>query len=117
MADETQPFVAALTLLDDQLDGLEAALEPLFASSLEETLGRLDTPLDRAKLNVLIGYLMHDLVWSTSTSLGSEFFALLLRSLTLVRSTCCDADTRLVYLRAKGIDPAKHPVTLELVRR
>ena len=33
-------------------------------AALEETLGRLDTPLDRAKLNVLIGYLMHDLVWS-----------------------------------------------------
>lgn len=53
--DDTAAFVDALTLLDRELDGLDEALAPLLSSTLEDTLGKLDQPLDRAKLNVLIG--------------------------------------------------------------
>lgn len=61
MADPT-PSVEALKA---SLDPLEAALAPLLARPLDDTLRGLE-PLQQAKLLVMLGYLTHDLSWSTS---------------------------------------------------
>jgi exosome complex protein LRP1 len=62
MADIAGPS-AAVAQVSDALDSLEDILEPLLQAPLNDTLGRLDN-LQKAKLQVLLGYVIHDLVWS-----------------------------------------------------
>lgn len=51
--------------LNDALDGLEESLEPLLAKPMSETLTGMTAALDQAKLNVLVPYMVHDLIFST----------------------------------------------------
>lgn len=51
--------------LSDSLDELEAKLEPLLSIPLQENLSSLEK-LQQAKLNVLLPYLINDLIFSTS---------------------------------------------------
>lgn len=55
-----------LSKLTDAFDELEDALEPLLSKPLAETATGLPGPLDRAKLNALVPYMVHDLLFSTS---------------------------------------------------
>ncbi len=52
-----------LSTLNTSLDDLEAKLAPLFAHPLSETLVRLE-PIQQAKLQVAIPYVVYDLVFS-----------------------------------------------------
>lgn len=61
----------ALESLSTSLSVLEAALVPFLATPLEETLAQNDgEPLQKAKLQVMVGYVVHDLIWSESTAPG-----------------------------------------------
>jgi len=62
MATSTKKLVAKANAVSSALDELEAKLEPLLAQPLSETLGSLDT-LQQAKLNVLLPYLINDLIF------------------------------------------------------
>ncbi|TFY73680.1 hypothetical protein EWM64_g10331 [Hericium alpestre] len=62
MADETAKLKAKLANLNNSLDGLEEALEPLLSQSLPETVVNLET-IQQAKLQVAIPYLVYDLVF------------------------------------------------------
>ncbi|KAF9512777.1 hypothetical protein BS47DRAFT_1297226 [Hydnum rufescens UP504] len=72
-----------LTSLSASLDNLEEVLEPLIAKTLSQNTETLKT-IDKAKLQVLVAYVIQDLV--------------------------------LIYLKTRGLDPAKHAVTEELNR-
>ena len=64
-ADESIALAETLTELNSSLSGLESTfINPLLASSLKETLAGLGGELDRAKMEVGMGYLICDLVWS-----------------------------------------------------
>ncbi|KAL7414573.1 hypothetical protein BDY24DRAFT_414288 [Mrakia frigida] len=63
-ADESIALAETLTSLNSSLSGLESTfINPLLASSLKETLAGLAGELDRAKMEVGMGYLICDLVW------------------------------------------------------
>lgn len=65
--DDTEALELAKTLthLNESLSHLEADfITPLLAQSLADTLLTLPGELDKAKLNVGLGYVIHDLVWS-----------------------------------------------------
>lgn len=53
--------------IEDDLDTLEEILEPLFSHPLDETLDGLSL-INRAKLQTLIPYVVHDLIICTSAS-------------------------------------------------
>ncbi|KAF9504962.1 hypothetical protein BS47DRAFT_597816 [Hydnum rufescens UP504] len=72
-----------LTSFSASLDNLEEVLEPLIAKTLSQNTETLET-IDKAKLQVLVAYVIQDLV--------------------------------LIYLKTRGLDPAKHAVTEELNR-
>lgn len=104
-----------LSKLHDSLDKLEGELEPLLAQPLAESLVVLDT-IQQAKLQVVIPYVVYDLVFGVlfswmSHPVTNELIAYAFRViLSLVRTT------ELVYLKTRGIDPTTHPVVTELVR-
>ena len=52
----------SLISIEKSLDGLEEVLGPLFEHNLSETLSQLD-PLKKAKLQVLLPYVVNDLVF------------------------------------------------------
>lgn len=55
----------ALDSLSSSLTVLEFALAPVLATPLEEHLAQNDAePLQKAKLQVMAGYVVHDLIWS-----------------------------------------------------
>jgi exosome complex protein LRP1 len=62
MATDTTKYRSKLAKLDKSLDELESQLEPLFAQSLPESLLALDT-IQQAKLQVIIPYVVYDLVF------------------------------------------------------
>jgi hypothetical protein len=62
MADSAGPS-AAVSQISTSLDTLDDVLEPLLAAPFNETLARLDN-LQKAKIQVLLGYVIHDLMWS-----------------------------------------------------
>jgi exosome complex protein LRP1 len=62
MADMEAPS-AAVGQISSALDTLDDVLGPLLAAPFNETLARLDN-LQKAKLQVLLGYVIHDLMWS-----------------------------------------------------
>lgn len=53
---------AALHALAGTLDRLEAAVAPLLAQPLNDTLNDL-APLERAKMDILVAYAINNLVW------------------------------------------------------
>jgi exosome complex protein LRP1 len=53
-----------VTDLASALTSLEAALDPLLASTYEEVSNPTLDPLQKAKLDVIVGYVVHDLIWS-----------------------------------------------------
>lgn len=53
---------AALAALTGTMDDLEAAVAPLLARPLNDTMADLG-PLERAKMDVLVAYAINNLVW------------------------------------------------------
>ena len=64
MSTDTTTIRSKLAKLDASLDELESKLEPFLAQSLPETLLALDT-IQQAKLQVIIPYVVYDLVFGT----------------------------------------------------
>ena len=60
-----------LEQLSSSLDQLEHVLEPLLEKPWNETLQGLDV-LQRAKLNVLLAYVVHDLAWGAGKTPGPK---------------------------------------------
>jgi len=71
MSTDTSKIRSKLAKLDKSLDQLESHLEPLLAQSLPETLLALDT-LQQAKLQVVIPYVVYDLVFVYLKSRGID---------------------------------------------
>ena len=63
MGDSSEKLLAKLASLNDSLDDLEEKLEPLLAQTLPEYLLPLET-MQQVKLNVVLPYLVYDLVFS-----------------------------------------------------
>lgn len=100
MASETAKAKAQLSKLSTSLEELEEILEPLFAQSLPESLLALE-PIQQAKLQTVIPYLVYDLNFSASCSPCTR--------------KLLDPSDLLVLLKTQGIDPKTHPVVPELV--
>ncbi|KAK4055469.1 hypothetical protein OIV83_000015 [Microbotryomycetes sp. JL201] len=62
MASESDETFQTLDELSTSLTSLEQALEPLMATSFEELSKSLE-PLQRARLDVMTSYMVHDLIW------------------------------------------------------
>jgi exosome complex protein LRP1 len=95
---ETLKLKSQLTNLGASLEELEDVLEPLFGQSLPESLVSLD-PIQQAKLQTVIPYVLYDLVFSMRPSPG-------FRHSVHISSA---------YLKLKGIDPRTHLIVSELV--
>lgn len=54
----------SISAIEDSLDDLERTLTPLFELGLHETAAKLDA-LQRAKLQVVLPYVVHNLVLCT----------------------------------------------------
>jgi exosome complex protein LRP1 len=63
MANETNRLKAKLATLSESLDVIEGQLEPLLAHTLPETTVGLET-MQQAKLQVVLPYLVYDLMFS-----------------------------------------------------
>lgn len=50
--------------LETQLEALESSLQPLFATKSLDDYARTLQPMQEAKLDNMIAYLIHDLSWS-----------------------------------------------------
>ena len=70
MASDTDKVRARLDTLINSLDDLETHLEPLLAQTLPETVVGLDTPIQQAKLQVAIPYIVYDLIFSALPTSG-----------------------------------------------
>jgi exosome complex protein LRP1 len=68
MAASTSKVSAKISALDLSLDELETKLESLFAQTLPESVVGLEK-IQKAKLQVVIPYLVYDLIFSASTFL------------------------------------------------
>jgi hypothetical protein len=73
MATGTDKAKAKLAALTSSFDDLEALLEPLFSQTLPETLVGLE-PLQQAKLQTVLPYLVYDLIFSASNSQKLPFY-------------------------------------------
>lgn len=96
----TKKLLSKANVLSSSLDELEAKLEPILSHSLQENIDSLEK-LQQAKLNVLLPYLINDLIFS---AYGVSNLAL-------------SSNILLVYLKTRGVDPKTHPVVAELVRK
>lgn len=65
MASQTEKAKAKLSILASNLDDLETQLEPLFVQTLPESILGLE-PIQQAKLQTVLPYLVYDLVFSAS---------------------------------------------------
>lgn len=65
MSADANRIRARLDTLGDSLDDLEAIIEPLLAQTLPETVVGLET-IQQAKLQVVLPYLVYDLIFSAS---------------------------------------------------
>ena len=70
MSDDTRKVRRKLATLTNSLDDLETRLASLLSQSLPELILSLDT-IQQAKLQVVISYLVYDLVFGPSTKLPS----------------------------------------------
>lgn len=68
MTTSTEPSDILLTL-NSSLDLLESSLQPLLSTPLQSLLDSSD-PLHQAKLQVMVAYIVHDLIWSKLISPG-----------------------------------------------
>jgi hypothetical protein len=69
---EAIALASTLTSLNTSLSQLELDfIQPLLAQTLADTLASLPGELDKAKLQVGLGYVIHDLVWSKCLFLRS----------------------------------------------
>ncbi|KAF8595683.1 hypothetical protein BDV93DRAFT_528507 [Ceratobasidium sp. AG-I] len=59
----TEPFTEKIDDLVSSIDELEEVLGPLLETSLSKLTSQLSAPLDRAKLQVWLSYVLNDLVW------------------------------------------------------
>jgi len=66
MTTQTDKAKTKLATLSSSFDDLEALLDPLFAQTLPETIVGLE-PLQQAKLQTVLPYLVYDLVFSVSS--------------------------------------------------
>ena len=64
MTVETSKIKSKLAALSASFDDLEAHLEPLFSQAFPETIIALE-PLQQAKLQTLVPYLVYDLIFSS----------------------------------------------------
>ncbi|KAF7337689.1 Nuclear nucleic acid-binding protein C1D [Mycena sanguinolenta] len=71
MTTETTKLKARLASLTASLDGLESSLAPLFAQTLPETTLAL-APIEQAKLQTLLPYIVYDLVFIYLKSKGID---------------------------------------------
>jgi exosome complex protein LRP1 len=99
MTTETAKLKLRLAALASSVNDLEELLDPLFAQSLPESIMALE-PMQQAKLQTALPYLVYDLIFSMSSS----------------NSSCYFLHASPVYLKARGMDPRSHPVVSELVR-
>lgn len=103
-----------LATLSSTLSTLESSLEPLLATPFETLCSATNQdgseldPLLKARLEILTGYVVHDLIWSESLLA----FACEENERELTR-----LHTSVVYCRTAGVDPNSHPVLAELVSR
>lgn len=95
---ESSDLVHLTGLLDDTIDGLEEALEPLLQGSLSDIAGKLPL-LDKAQFYVLVTYAIESILFCMSTE-TNEILILI-----------CVA-----YLRLNGVNSREHPVFRELSR-
>lgn len=63
MSKSLEKLQSKLLATNDALDELEDALEPLLARPLAETLSELDNA-QKAQMNVLLPYIVYDLIFS-----------------------------------------------------
>ena len=59
---ETTDLVPMIELLDDNIDDLEEALEPLMKAALSDSAGKLPV-LDKAQLYVLVTYAIESILF------------------------------------------------------
>lgn len=60
----SEPFAEKVDDLVSSIDDLEDVLGPLFETPLSRLTTQLTAPLDRAKLQAWLSYVLNDLVWS-----------------------------------------------------
>lgn len=68
---------AVVTSLSAALTRLEAAFEPLANTNLKDILNNDEAdmqmdPIEQARTQILTAYLVHDLIWSKSTTSGLQ---------------------------------------------
>jgi hypothetical protein len=61
-------LVETLTTLSSQIDTLSDSLAPLLKVPFQELISQQDEPLVKAKLDVLVSYALHDLIWGKQAS-------------------------------------------------
>jgi len=69
MTSHTERAKTKLANLSSSFDDLEAMLEPLFAQTLPESVVALE-PIQQAKLQTVLPYLVYDLIFSMSALLA-----------------------------------------------
>jgi exosome complex protein LRP1 len=97
MSEEADP-AATLAALRSSLTSVEETLGPLLEKKWNDTTASLST-MDRAKMDILVSYAINDLIWG--------------KLLNLLQMRSCANGS--VYLKMKGVDPATHEVSAELV--
>jgi len=70
-ASERKEAAVALTIMKASLEDLKAALAPTLGRLLDETLEPFDL-LQKAKMNVLLSYITHNLVWVYLRATGTD---------------------------------------------
>lgn len=95
---EIVDLVPLIELLDDNIDDLEEALEPLLKSALLDTAGKLPL-LEKAQLYVLVTYTIESVLFCKSAETRK-----------------CLRLTVTAYLRLNGVNSKEHPVFRELTR-
>ncbi len=64
---ETADLIPLIGVLDDNIDDLEGALEPILSTTLSTTAGKLPL-LDKAQLFVLVTYAIESILFCMSAS-------------------------------------------------
>ena len=95
---EFTDLVPLTELLDDNIDDLEEALEPLLQSGLSDIAGKLPL-LDKAHLYVLVTYAIESILFCMSTETNEALILIFV-----------------AYLRLNGVNSKEHPVFRELSR-
>lgn len=95
---EITDLVPLIESLDDNIDDLEEALEPLLQSALSDTAGKLPL-LDKAQLYVLVTYAIESILFCKS--IDTDIILILIT---------------IAYLRLNGVNSKEHPVFRELAR-